>query len=119
MKKKFYLIGTAFLFALSIYALTYIEARDLELVKTGSHTTNAHGHLLYELTFDNVINKFSTHIALGTISGTVPLSEDKNFFTEIPREIPLLRGGMKSVAIMVWDKNIVIRKQPYRLLTII
>ncbi|RTR36090.1 hypothetical protein EKG37_00600 [Robertmurraya yapensis] len=81
MNRKLYfglivIIGAVILILFIIHQL---EASDLELVQVEQHS-NAQGLLLEELTFDNIVNKYSTDIVVGTVEEKSPFTNTNNLF---------------------------------------
>lgn len=65
---------------LIIFNILQPQASDLELVHVEQHS-KAEGLLFEELTFDNLVNKYSSDIVMGTVEEKLPFTNTNNLFT--------------------------------------
>ncbi|MEQ6391253.1 hypothetical protein RZN22_18415 [Bacillaceae bacterium S4-13-58] len=84
---------------LILFNMLQVQRSDLELVQVEQHS-KVEGLLFEELTFDNLINKYSSDIVMGTIEEKAPFTNTNNLFTVRVEET--LSGNIDSDKIDVY-----------------
>lgn len=80
-KKLFIGLLCAAIIGLAGVTVYSLQAQDDIALADAHYVGLAQGLYHDEFTFDNIINKFSTHIAAGTVIDSAPLSETRTLFT--------------------------------------